>query len=76
MSWNYRVLAHKNGESFYFKIHEVYYDKNSLPNAMTERAISVGGETLHDVLWVLSEMKKALEKPVLSFDDFPNEFKG
>lgn len=31
MCWNHRILAHKNGDDWFFQIHEVYYDETGKP---------------------------------------------
>ncbi len=75
MSWNHRLLAHKDGEDYYYQIHEVYYDEKGKPNGYTERGISVGGDNLEGVNWVLDRMRECLNKPILSVDNFPKEHK-
>mgnify|MGYP001235108570 CR=1 FL=1 len=72
--WNHRVLAHKDGEDWFFQIHEVYYNDEGKPISYTTNAISVGAESIKDIKWVLKEMKKSLEKPILSVENFPNEW--
>ena len=80
-TWNHRVLAHKSknpnceGE-VYFQIHEVHYDKKDNPKSHTQNGISVVSEGYADMQWVLSEMQACLTKPVLSADNWPNEYIG
>lgn len=74
MTWNYRVLAHRDGAGIYFQIHEVYYDEQGNPNGYTERGTTIGSETLESLRSELERMKECLDKPVLSYSDFPNEF--
>jgi hypothetical protein len=75
MTWNYRVLAHQDGDGTYFQIHEVYYDEQGNPNGYTERGTTMGSETLESLRSELERMRECLSKPVLSYSDFPNEFK-
>jgi hypothetical protein len=74
MSWNHRVLAHKDGNDWFFQIHEVYYDNQHVPNGYTENPVTVGGESLDAVRWVLDNMKDCVDKPILSAENFPNEW--
>lgn len=74
MGWNYRILAHKNGDEIYFQIHEVYYDKDGKPNGYTENGSMVYAYSLNDITWVLDKMKDCANKPILLAYDFPNEY--
>jgi hypothetical protein len=73
MSWNHRILAHKDGDRMYFQIHEVYYDKDGNPDGYTANGVSVGAESLDGINWVLDKIKECTNKPILLADDFPNE---
>lgn len=75
MSWNHRILAHKDGDEMYFEIHEVYYDKEGKPDSYTANGVSVGAESLDGIKWVLDKMKECLDKPILSAENFPNIYK-
>jgi len=75
MSWNHRVLAHKDGDDIWFSIHEVYYDEKGTPESYTSNGVSVGGNSIKDLSWTLDKMKKCLNKPILSLENFPEEFK-
>jgi len=70
-TWNHRVLAQREGDGIYFQIHEVYYDNEGKPDGFTKEGISVGGDSLESLSWVLERMKECLDKPVLSYSDFP-----
>lgn len=72
--WNHRVIAHENGIEVYFMIHEVQYDDKKQPISHTVDPISVGGESVEDIEWVLEEMAKSLKKPILSLTNFPQEY--
>ena len=74
MSWNRRVLAHETNDEVYFQIHEVYYDKDGNPDGYAVDGTTVGGESLESISWVLEEMTKCLNKPILSVNNFPKEY--
>lgn len=83
MSWNHRILAHKDGEDWFFQIHEVFYDndiynsetpENDKPNGYTEKGVSVGAESIVGIHWVLDKMRESADKPILSAENFPNEW--
>ena len=40
MSWKHKVLAHEHNERFYLQIHEVYQDKDNIPDGYTESAMA------------------------------------
>lgn len=69
MSWNYRVMTLNRGESY--EIHEVYYDTSGKPEMYTANAVKPYGENLEELRENLGWMMKALEKPVLTMNDFP-----
>lgn len=73
MTWNYRILAHKNvdNDEVYLQIHEVYYDQDNNPISYTENPITVGGEDINSIKWSLNKMQEAINKPILSVDNFP-----
>ena len=83
MSWNYRVVYHppskyKVGETEfdreeYLAIHEVYYDKDGNPDSITRDEIITGDEgkeSLKSIKWVLKQMLKSIDKPILNDKDF------
>lgn len=80
MGWNHRVLAtkevHLNGESeMVFSIHEVYYDKNGIPDGYTKNPISISTDSVSGLKWTLARIKECLDKPVLWGDErFPEEY--
>ena len=72
MFWNYRIvnLKSQNGGEDWYCIREVYYDENKKPEGHSD--VTVGSESLEDVLNVLDMMRKATELPALQesvFDD-------
>ena len=74
MGWNHRILAHKDGYDYYFQIHEVYYDENGIPNSYTSNDVSVRSESLEGINWILDKMKDCINKPILSEENFPDEW--
>jgi hypothetical protein len=75
--WNYRVMAHDSphNEEIYFLIHEVYYTKGK-PDNYTQEAVTIGGDSLKGIKWVLRKMKRALKRPILWHGDrFPKKYK-
>lgn len=76
MGWNYRVLAHKESDGdHYFQIHEVYYDGEGNPDSYTKDGARIGGDSIDSLAWSLTKMNECMDKPILSVEDFPNEFK-
>lgn len=74
MSWNHRLLAHKDGDDMYFMVHEVYYDKEGNPVSYTTNGVSIGGNDLEGVQWVINKMIESTKKPILSVENFPKEY--
>ncbi len=80
MSWNHRVLAseehHLNGEAeIVFSIHEVYYDKDGVPNGYTANPIRISTDSIEGMKWTLDRMQECLTKPVLWAEpNFPQEY--
>jgi len=81
LGWNHRVVYHppskyKVGDTEfdreeYVAIHEVYYDDNGNPNAMTVDAIVEGdaGEgSLESLRWILEHQLAALDKPIIEYE--------
>lgn len=69
MSWNYRVMSLDGGKSF--EIHEVYYKPDGTPSAYTMNSVKPFGEDLRELRENLMWMLTALDKPVLTLQDFP-----
>lgn len=73
-SWNYRVIEIRSpdGES-YRAFHEVHY-KRGVPVSYSENPAVIGWDVSEGVeapLQALERMREALEKPVLTDEDFP-----
>lgn len=73
MGWNHRVLQHEYENEVYYKIHEVYYDKEGNPNGYTANGVGVQADSLEGIKWTLDKMQECLSKPVLSAENFPEE---
>ena len=78
MSWNHRVILHKAGVlkenpklkwDEYLAIHEVYYNDDGNPRAMTVKPIEIiGGEgkdSLFEIKWTQDKKIEALNEPIL-----------
>lgn len=70
MSWNYRVMTINRGESY--EIHEVYYNEEGNPHAYTMNSVKPIGENTRELRQDLMWMLAALDKPILTPDDFPD----
>jgi len=68
MSWNYRVLKTKDGDDDFYQIHEVHYDKQGNVEAYTKEGVTVAGNDIADVKWVLMKMLSCLEKDVIEYE--------
>lgn len=71
MTWNYRVIkrTYPDGTEIY-TIHEVYYKENGEPEYVTENSCYPQGETLEELKGDIALYRKALENPVLNYEDF------
>jgi len=69
MSWNHRVMKMKDGEDDFYQIHEVFYDIEGNVESYTKNGVTVGGNNIEEVKWVLREMLAALDKPVLDYEE-------
>lgn len=71
MSWNYRVIEHKNhpvNPDPYYMIHSCYYDKDGNPNGLSMEPVKIGGETIIEIMEEIEKFKVALTKPILNFE--------
>ena len=74
--WDYRVMYRRSDISpdfDGFELHEVHYE-NHIPVNYTENAIQVYCDADESLADKFDRMKKALDKPVLDYDNFPNEW--
>jgi hypothetical protein len=71
MTWNYRIIEHKNTDgSSWFAIHEVYYDEAGTPEHCSEEPCFAHGEDVETLITDMQYMTQALNKPVLRYSDF------
>jgi len=63
MSWNYRIVEYEHGAGF--GLHEVYYDDDGEPDAMSQHPAGFVGETVDELNEALTMAKRAAERPVL-----------
>ena len=80
--WNYRILARKTGAYVEFAIYEVHYNDEGILEGFTENSMKPSGydspdeeDPIKSIQWQLDAMKLACDKPVLDYDNFPNEYK-
>jgi hypothetical protein len=74
MTWDYRILEHKNVDgTSWFAIHEVYYDGAGTPELCSEEPCFAHGEDAEILITDMEYMMKALIKPVLSYNHFGNK---
>lgn len=76
--WNYRILAKKINNEVQYGIYEVHYE-DDIPVGYTSNSILPSGfdnddDPIESLKWQLDAMKLATEKPVLDYDNFPNEY--
>ena len=72
MNWNYRILAHLEGDEVYLQVHEVYYNKIGTPIGYNETPKSIGGLDVNEINWEICDIQKSVKKPILWADNrFP-----
>ena len=69
-SWNHRVvvMTEENDGDPLFEVREVFYNDDGVPIGHGEP--SVMSDTMEGLSWVIDQMKKALDQPVLKPQDF------
>jgi hypothetical protein len=68
-TWNYRVIL-KDGQ---YAIHEVFYNDQCEPWACTKEPVGAAGDTLAELIEDMEHYLRALKRPVLAYENFPNE---
>jgi hypothetical protein len=71
MSWNHRLMRHKENGEEYLELHEVYYNRAGQVTKWTEKPVTPGAENVKGVNWTLNRMKEATKKPILEYDMKP-----
>ena len=75
MSWNHRVLYFEDPNEPWFEIHEVYYDIFGKPNGYAEGGCSTHRKSMKSMRWVIKNMLKCLNRPILyGGDRFPEQY--
>jgi len=74
LSYDYRVIAHEYIKGYVFSIHTVYYDEDRNPVSYSENPLWVEREDMEEIHILLDRMHDATLKPILSADNFPDEF--
>ncbi len=67
MSWNYRLVKHPSPVlgKFYYAVHEVYYNEDGSPKAMSTDSVSFGAETPEEVIQSLEmALNDAKQRPI------------
>jgi hypothetical protein len=78
MTWNHRIIREKatpeetevSGEEHYYTIREVYYDDDGKPELVTMEGDAPWGTTVDELKQDVEWYRKALEQPVLNYEDF------
>lgn len=72
--WNYRILANITQHYVEYKICEVYYGNDNVPNGYSD-VVSLSGEDLESIEYILKKAKRAFKEPILYYGDkFPMEY--
>jgi len=70
MTWNYRVIRHKNDGDEWLAIHEVYYDDDGSSELTTQDPSDIVGETVESLRDTLEYMLESLDKSILNYEEF------
>lgn len=68
-NWDYRLVKETIDEEERYTIFEVYYDEDNNVVASWDKPIVVAGSAPHEVLWRITLMLTAFEKPTLDIED-------
>ena len=78
MTWNHRIIRTKatpeemelSEEEYYYTIREVYYDEDGKPELVTMEGNVPWGTTVDELRQDMECLGKALDQPVLNYEDF------
>ncbi len=76
MGWNYRIVKRTEKwpggpDEVMFYVHEAYYDKvDGKPDSITTDPIVIYGDDIESLQWTVDQIQKALQQPVLNYEDF------
>jgi hypothetical protein len=74
LSYDIRVIAHEYFNEYIFSLHTVYYDEDHNPVSYSSTAVCVERQDIEEIHALLDKMRDATFKPILSAENFPNEF--
>tara|TARA_R100001230_G_C5569193_1_gene91421 strand:- start:156 stop:371 length:216 start_codon:yes stop_codon:yes gene_type:complete len=63
MHWNHRIVWSTDTKEF--GLHEVYYNEDQTIIGCTQKPVSVTGENISDLKWLVEHLKKALKRGVI-----------
>lgn len=72
--WNYRVIRHQLSAGLghvSYAIHEVHYDNQGNPIALTENPVKLVADSPTDLLADIELMREAARRPTLDYSSFP-----
>ena len=70
--WNYRIIRHKHETGNWLGIHEVFYT-NGEPDSCTLDPIDITSKDIKGIKWVLTNMAKAVKRPILDYEFFTSK---
>lgn len=69
--WNHRVVRRIVGDETQLGIHETYYDDAGKVRAISSEPDGIVSDSIHGLQVQLGWMLKALDQPVLEYDQIP-----
>jgi hypothetical protein len=63
--WNYRILAHEHKGEIYFLVHEVFFNKDGIPDRYSDNPSEIGGDSIDDICWTIDAIRDAALRPIL-----------
>lgn len=75
MAWNYRVVRYRKARpDDWLAVHSAFYNDgvppDGKPHSISVTSIAPQGESLDELKSDLEKMQRALELPILDYDDF------
>lgn len=67
MSWKYQFMRFGEGDDSFIELNEVYYTEDK-PTYYCRASVS--GGSLESVQWVVEQIQKAYDLPILTEEDF------
>ena len=72
-TWNYRLMLDDSGKQKIYSFHEVYYEGADTPTDFTKMPETMMSEDLDELVFKTKGFLMALEEPILSINNFPQE---